>query len=106
MFPEPVTEFSVAVDLVCDLTVINPFDFFVEESAESFPFTYDEGTRADLAPYLVVPPAGPLLQSWLKKHRPDGMKIIDALVAVNQALCSDIHYRVRMEPGVQPARTR
>jgi len=101
VFPEPVKELSIAVDLVCDLTVINPFDFFVEESAERFPFDYDANTRTELAPYLSVPPAGDRLQSWLKAHRPDGMKIIDALVAINQALQQDIHYRVRMEPGVQ-----
>ena len=101
VFLKPCKELTVTVDLVAQLDVINPFDFFVEESAEEFPFTYDAVTRAELAPYLHVEPAGPLLRQWLADNRPGKQKINDALVAINQALERDIHYQVRMEPGVQ-----
>ena len=106
VFPEPARELVVRVDLVADLEVINPFDFFVEESAETFPFDYDAGTARELGPYLEIGDPGPLVGDWIERHRPaPGTPIIDALVAINQALQADIGYRVRMEPGVQPAET-
>ena len=86
VFPEPCRELTIAVDLIAQLNVINPFDFFVEEYAEQFPFAYDDLTRADLQPYLEVPKAGPLLQQWLHANRPAQQSINDALVSVNQSV--------------------
>ncbi|MBS0244494.1 MAG: hypothetical protein JSS20_20165, partial [Proteobacteria bacterium] len=37
VIPEKTKEFSVTVDLVADMAVINPFDFFVEEAAKDWP---------------------------------------------------------------------
>ncbi|MEM9603055.1 MAG: transglutaminase family protein [Pseudomonadota bacterium] len=101
VFPEPCRELTVTVDLVARLDVINPFDFFVEDSAEQFPFDYDASTLDEVAPYRDVEPAGPRLHAWLKANRPDRRKVIDALVEINQAVQRDITYNVRMEPGVQ-----
>lgn len=101
IFTEPVRELSVAVDLVCELTVINPFDFFVEDYAENFPFTYSPDLAKELAPYLEVSPPGPLLQAWLDKNRPVDIPINDALVGINRSLEADIDYRLRLEPGIQ-----
>ena len=52
VFPEPVNELKIEVDLVADMTVYNPFDFFVEPSAETWPFDYPEEIREDLAIYM------------------------------------------------------
>jgi len=101
VFPEKTKEFSVEVDLVAELTVINPFDFFVESYAELYPFAYDPVLAKELAPYLDAAPAGPKLSSLAKQVRPASLRSIDFLVAVNQRLLRDVKYLIRLEPGIQ-----
>lgn len=103
VFNEPSDHLDVTVDLIADMTVVNPFDFFVDESAESFPFVYDAQTARDLDLYLrPAHRAGPLMKKWLNGvDRNKRVSINDFLVAINQRLYKDIGYSVRMEPGVQ-----
>jgi uncharacterized protein (DUF2126 family) len=104
VFPEKTTAFEITVDLVADMTVINPFDFFIEAEAQSFPFTYAPGLARDLTPYLAIDEQGPLLRAWLDGFRRSlrpGIGTIDFLVEINRCLQQDIGYLVRMEPGVQ-----
>jgi uncharacterized protein (DUF2126 family)/transglutaminase-like putative cysteine protease len=103
VFPEPARELSIVVDLVADMTVVNPFDFFLEPEAETIPFAYDRELERDLGPYLECDPVGPLLRSWLDGvQRPaQGTPSVDFLVGLNQRLQGDIAYTTRMEPGVQ-----
>jgi len=105
VFPEKSRELEIAVDLVADMTVINPFDFFVESWAEQFPFAYPAAMARELAPYLEKEAPGPRFAQWLAEFRragyKPGMQIADFLVAVNQKLQHEIKYLVRMEPGVQ-----
>src|SRR5438128_9753833 len=65
VFPEPARQLTVTVDLVADLAVVNPFDFFVEESAARYPFAYDATLGRELAPYLSDDEPGPLLAQLL-----------------------------------------
>ncbi len=105
VFPEKTTELLIEVDLVADMTIINPFDFFVEKYAEHYPFQYTAENRRELAPYLDTEPCGPLLAAWLAAARETLVKkemvTIDFLVALNQRIQRDIRYLIRMEPGVQ-----
>jgi uncharacterized protein (DUF2126 family)/transglutaminase-like putative cysteine protease len=107
VFPEPARELDIVVDLVADMTVVNPFDFFVEESAERYPFEYDPLLRRDLEPYLrPATETGPLLDTWVKGIEADlgggePPRIADFLVAINRRLYGDVAYSIRMEPGVQ-----
>jgi uncharacterized protein (DUF2126 family)/transglutaminase-like putative cysteine protease len=102
VFPEPVTEFKIEVDLVADMTVYNPFDFFVEEEASRWPFDYPEDLVEDLSIYRKPEPAGPLLSAFMKTvdWSPD-QPTVDMVVGLNARLQRDIGYVIRMEPGVQ-----
>ncbi|MBZ9978998.1 DUF2126 domain-containing protein [Mesorhizobium sp. BR-1-1-10] len=100
VFPEPVTELKIEVDLVADMTVYNPFDFFVEPSAEAFPFDYPEDIRDDLAIYRMPERAGPLLQAFLKTVDRSAPNTVNFLVDLNARLQREIAYIVRMETGV------
>ncbi|MES2363795.1 MAG: transglutaminase family protein [Pseudomonadota bacterium] len=101
VFPQPTREFKVTVDLVVDMVVLNPFDFFLEPAAEEFPFKYEAPMARELAPYLVTEAATPLLKAYLAKIDRKPKRTIDFLVGLNQQLQSDIKYAIRMEPGVQ-----
>ena len=101
VFPEPTTEFKVTVDLVVEMAVYNPFDFFLEPEAEHFPFSYSAATREELAPYLATAPLTPRLQAYLDGIDRHKQRTIDFLVGLNQRLQGDIRYLIRMEPGVQ-----
>jgi len=101
VFLEKVKKLSVEVDLIADMTVINPFDFFVEEYAESYPFEYDAQSKKELTPYLEISESGPLLRDWVGQVDRGEQKINDFLVDLNQQLQKQIFYRIRMEAGVQ-----
>jgi uncharacterized protein (DUF2126 family) len=123
VFPEKAKEFRVEVDLVAEMAVYNPFDFFIEAAAEKFPFIYDPTLAHELAPYHLCGELTPKFTEYLamvrrefvevktpapaaateeekKKHDPRP-RTIDFLVNLNQRLSEDINYLIRMEPGVQ-----
>ncbi len=104
VFPERADKLVIEVDLIADLTVINPFDFFVEPYAETFPFTYATALAKELIPFLETAPLGPRLSAWLTEFRKTitpGENPVLLLVRLNQLLQGQIRYLVRMEPGVQ-----
>lgn len=101
VFPEKTTHFSVEVDLVAELPRINPFDFFVDDSAETYPFNYQCQTKADLRPFLEIKEQGPKLQEYVAGIDRSEKRIVDFLVGLNQQLSQDIKYLIRQEPGVQ-----
>ena len=125
VFPEPTAALEITVDLVADMTVVNPFDFFIDESARTWPFDYDAGLAQDLAPYLAPAdnaahtahaahaahaangsngrPAArtPLLDEWVAGIPRTPTPLIEFLVGLNRRVRDDIDYSVRMEHGVQ-----
>ncbi len=113
VFPSPMRQLTITVGLIADLKVINPFDFFIEDWAETWPgapgLTYPKDVADDLKPYLrPVDEAGEgsgpgdLVQAWVRNFSvPAGTRTIDFLVAINHAVNADVGYSLRMEPGVQ-----
>ena len=123
VFEEPTREFCVEVDVVAEMAVLNPFDFFLEPSAEKFPFEYDHVLDHELEPFQLKCDLTPQFTKYLASVRKDilgitpapaaskkkktpppapiSLRTIDFLVAINQRLWKDIKYTIRLEPGVQ-----
>lgn len=104
VFPEKVKKFTVDVEVIADMVSINPFDFFLEEEAEKFPFTYDEALKKELLPYLEVTERDALLVSLFQEcQQYKGLPTVDFLVALNAHVYNTLNYTIRLEPGVQTA---
>ncbi len=104
-FPDKARELRVEVEVVVDMTVINPFDFFIEEYATKFPFKYDTQLNKELTPYLEIVEDGPLLKSLLTDIDRSEKRTEDFLVDLNRKLSQIIKYSIRMEPGIQTCET-
>jgi uncharacterized protein (DUF2126 family)/transglutaminase-like putative cysteine protease len=103
VFPKKTTSFKVTVDVVTEMAVFNPFDFFLEPSAEEVPFKYSELVKEELQSYLVKDNKTPKFKKYLASMDRKRQRTIDFLVQINQRLHQDIRYTIRMEPGVQTA---
>ncbi len=101
VFPRPVHELLVEVELVADMTALNPFDYFLEPSAERYPFRYEPILARELGPYLEAAPAGPQLLALVESVRRKDLRTNDFLVGINQHVQRTIRYLIRHEPGVQ-----
>jgi uncharacterized protein (DUF2126 family)/transglutaminase-like putative cysteine protease len=102
-FRQPVRELVLSVDLIAELAVINPFDFFVQETAASWPFAYEPALAGDLQPFLAVTESGPRLTQWLAEIPRQPVGVIDFLVDLNHRVLGAVEYSVRMEEGVLSA---
>jgi uncharacterized protein (DUF2126 family) len=100
-FPEKTDHLRIEVDLVAEMSVLNPFDFFLEPQAQSFPFRYEADAEHELKPYLSTMALTPALEKYLATLPHEAERTIDFMVRINQRLSQDIGYVIRMEPGVQ-----
>lgn len=109
VFPEPVKSFEIEVNLIADLSPINPFDFFVDKEAENFPFSYSKELTEELRPFLVTDSDdaqnAELVAFERSLNLPSELTINAFMVEVNQAVANTIGYTIRMEPGVQSTET-
>jgi uncharacterized protein (DUF2126 family)/transglutaminase-like putative cysteine protease len=101
VFPEKSTELLIEVDLVAEMAVHNPFDFFLEPGAEQYPFGYELALKKQLAPFLEATAPGPLLKDYLETIDRGRTRTSDFLVELNRRLWREVKYLIRLEPGVQ-----
>ncbi len=101
VFPEKTRMLSIDVDVVAEMTTINPFDFFVEEYAERYPFVYEETLAKELGPYFEIRERSPLLTKWVGDVDRAPQNNVGFLVALNRRVQEDVSYLIRLEPGVQ-----
>ncbi len=102
VFPDKIDKLHVDVEVIADLIVLNPFDFFVDDYAEHFPFQYEEQLKKELIPYFEIKEDGGLLKEFIAPFKEKKkIQIVDFLVMVNQALNQRVNYTIRMEPGIQ-----
>jgi len=94
----------VEVNLVADLSPVNPFDFFLEPGVEAYPFAYAPDLAKDLEPYRSVDLSGPLLQAFLENfvaEKRGTSGTISFLLDLNRKVRDEIGYVTRLQPGVQ-----
>ena len=101
VFLEKTRELSVTVDLVAEMTVINPFEFFLQEEANEYPLSYEDSLRTDLLPFLETLPQGPRMQEFMACVPRESKRTVDFLVDLNRYTHAAVKYLIRMEPGVQ-----
>jgi uncharacterized protein (DUF2126 family)/transglutaminase-like putative cysteine protease len=101
LFPNKTSDFLVEVNLVADLSSINPFDFLLEPAVERYPFGYSQDLTRDLFTYLFVGPTGPLLRTFVERFRNENIGTVDFLLLLNRRVRDEIAYATRLTPGVQ-----
>ena len=100
IFPHKTAEFSVRMNLLADLTPVNPFAFLLEPEAATAPFLYRAETARILEPFLTPEPAGPLLRKLVDTFR-SPQPTVALLLSLNGAVLRRVAYTVRLEHGVQ-----
>src|SRR5450756_187982 len=84
LFPNKTDVFVVEVNLVADLSPINPFAFFLDPGVEQYPFAYSPDLAKDLEPYLSVEEPGRLVQAFLERFRGVTRGTIELLLELNR----------------------
>lgn len=101
IFPKPTRRFDIEVDLIAEMTVVNPFDFFLEADADESPFVYAPALAHEIGPYRTVEPVGPKLAEFVAGCDVRKRRTIDFLVDLNMRVHKAVGYVIRLEPGIQ-----
>lgn len=97
---EPVTSFSVTVEITAEIAPVNPFDFFVEPEAASWPFTPAPWLADMLLPYQRLDPLGPRFAELLADIPQERCGTVELLTSLAALVHQRIAYVKRHEPGV------
>lgn len=100
LLQEPTKSFGLEIDLVVDLAPINPFDFFLEESATSYPFEYSSVLKKELRPYFSKIPLRGRFKEFVESIDVSKKDTNDFVAEINQKVNSSLEYTLRMDPGI------
>jgi uncharacterized protein (DUF2126 family)/transglutaminase-like putative cysteine protease len=100
-FPEKASAFAVTVDLHADLAVINPFDFFIDPYAATYPFTLPPDLAQELGGYLDLEPLGSRMRAFMSEVPRGPIGTVQFLVDLNTHVQRAVRYVVRMETGTR-----
>src|SRR3954447_4043233 len=98
-FPDMTREFSVTIDLQAALAPVNPFDFFVEPYATTYPFALPSDLAHELTGYCDPEPAGTRLTAFLKDLPRGPVDTVRFLVELNARVQRMVRYITRLEEG-------
>ena len=98
-FHEPLQRIALNMELVLDLTPVNPFDFLLENDFSHYPLTYSEQLHKELIPYLYLPVAGSQMDSWLSSLKPTSGYLLDTLSDLNQQVHESLKFEGVTSPG-------
>jgi uncharacterized protein (DUF2126 family)/transglutaminase-like putative cysteine protease len=101
VFQNKTNKFAVEVNLIADLSPINPFEFLLDPAVEEYPFKYDPALARDLYPYLKVDPPHPLLRAFVGCCRDQRTGTVNLLLTLNRKVRDEISYVTRLEHGIQ-----
>ncbi|MEW6765147.1 MAG: transglutaminase family protein [Pseudomonadota bacterium] len=100
-FPGKARELIIDVEVIADLAVINPFDFFIDAHAEHWPFAYTPEQAQQLLPYLELDAGGPQFDALVQSIDCSPVLTVNKLVEINRIVYDLVEYSIRMEAGVQ-----
>ena len=100
-FPEKTLEFSVTVDLHAELAPFNPFDFFVEPYAVTYPFILPGEFAHELGGYLDLEPLETRLRAFMAEVPRGPVGTVQFLTDLNARVQRAVRYTVRMETGTR-----
>src|ERR1043165_3946550 len=95
-FPERTSEFSVTVDLHAELAPFNPFDFFIEPYAVTYPFTLPAESAQELGGSLALEPLGSRLRAFMSEVPRGPIDTVAFLTDLNNRVQRAVRYTVRM----------
>ena len=101
VFQNKTNEFAVDVNLIADLSPINPFEFLLDPAVEEYPFKYGPELASDLHPYLMVDSPCLLLRTFVESYRDQRTGTINLLLTLNRKVRDEISYVTRLEHGIQ-----
>jgi uncharacterized protein (DUF2126 family) len=101
LFQNKTTEFLVEVNLVAELSPVNPFDFFLDPGVQDYPFSYAPDLAKDLEPYRTFDRPGSLVKTFLGTFAGRKSGTISLLLELNRGIRDAVRYVTRLEPGVQ-----